>query len=159
MPSIVCNFSVPKILRIDTCLAFNNKLLEMKTILVPTDFSPAADNAMLYAARLATTIKASLHLVHIYKIHVSMSDVPVLLVSVEEMKNAAEKGLEKSKELLLKNFPGTEVDYEGRLGNISEEINSLCSDIQPMCIVVGKHGASGIERILFGSTTLSLIKH
>lgn len=131
----------------------------MKTILVPTDFSPAADNAMLYAARLATTIKASIHLVHIYQIPVSMSDVPVLLVSVEEMKNAAEKGLEKSKELLLKNYPECEVNYEGRLGNISEEINSICKDIQPVCIAVGKHGASGMERILFGSTTLSLIKH
>jgi nucleotide-binding universal stress UspA family protein len=131
----------------------------MNTILVPTDFSPAADNAMLYAARLASTIKASVHLVHVYQIPISMSDVPVLLVSVEEMKNAAEKGLEKSKELLLKNFPGTEVKFEGRLGNISDEVNSLCMEIHPFAIVVGKHGASGMERILFGSTTLSLIKH
>jgi nucleotide-binding universal stress UspA family protein len=131
----------------------------MKTILVPTDFSPAADNAMLYAANLASSLKAGIRLVHVYQIPVSMSDVPVLLVSVEEMKNAAEKGLEKSKELVLKNFPGADVQYEGRLGNISDEINSLCKDIQPLCIVVGKHGASGMERILFGSTTLSLIKH
>ena len=131
----------------------------MNTILVPTGFSPAADNAMLYAARLASTIKAGVHLVHVYQIPISMSDVPVLLVSVEEMKNAAEKGLEKSKELLLKNFPGTEVKYEGRLGNISDEVNSLCKEIHPVTIVAGKHGASGMERILFGSTTLSLIKH
>jgi len=131
----------------------------MKTILVPTDFSPAADNAMLYAANLASVIKASIHLVHVYQIPVSMSDVPVLLVSVEEMKNAAEKGLEKSKELLLKSFPGVDVRYEGRLGNIADEVNSLCKEIKPLTLVVGKHGATGMERILFGSTTLSLIKH
>ena len=74
----------------------------MNIIVVPTDFSPSADNAMKYAAELAQTVNASLLLVHVYQIPVSMSDVPVLMISAEELKVNADKGLERVRELLQK---------------------------------------------------------
>jgi len=40
----------------------------MKRILVPTDFSPAAENATAYAAQLARQIEASLVLLHVYQL-------------------------------------------------------------------------------------------
>jgi nucleotide-binding universal stress UspA family protein len=60
-------------------------LLVMKTIIIPTDFSPAAINAMNYAADMAIAINASLLLFHVYSVPISMTDVPVMLVSVEEL--------------------------------------------------------------------------
>lgn len=131
----------------------------MKTILVPTDFSPSADNAVNYAAQLALTIEADLYLVHVYQIPISMNDVPVMMVSVEELRDSAERGLEKAKELLKKNFPDLSVKTEGRLGDIVDEVKEVSKNINPFAIVVGKHGMSGVERLLFGSTTLSIIRH
>src|SRR5688572_17287919 len=74
----------------------------MKSILVATDFSQSADNAMNYAASLALNLGANLILLHVYQIPISMSDVPVLMVSAEELRNNADMGLKKSREITEK---------------------------------------------------------
>jgi nucleotide-binding universal stress UspA family protein len=130
----------------------------MKSILVATDFSASADNAINYAATLARNTGATLLLLHVYQIPISMSDVPVLMVSAEELRNNADMGLKKSQEQLKKMFPGLTVQTESRLGDVVSEIQDLCEKHQPLAIVVGKHGASGVERFLFGSTALSVIR-
>ena len=58
----------------------------MKTIIVPTDFSPVSINAMHYAANMASSIGASIILFHAYQIPVAFSEVPVVSISIEEMK-------------------------------------------------------------------------
>ena len=87
-----------------------------------------------------------------------MSDVPVLMVSAEELRNNADMGLAGAKESLEKMFPGVSVQLESRLGDVVSEIQELCEKHQPIAVVVGKHGASGVERFLFGSTALSVIR-
>ena len=69
----------------------------MKTIIVPTDFSPIATNAMNFAADMALNINASLMLLHIYQVPVSMTDVPVVLVSAEELRKSSEAKLQEIK--------------------------------------------------------------
>ena len=51
----------------------------MKTILVATDFSPAAFNAVNYAADMAIAIKADLLLLHVYQIPVGYSEIPIVM--------------------------------------------------------------------------------
>jgi len=131
----------------------------MKTIVVATDFSAPAENAMLYASHLANTIDASVLLVHVYQIPIGMNDIPLLMVSTDELKANADTGLLRAKEMVNKNFNAVEVQIESRLGDVVEELNDVCSKINPVFIVVGKHGASGVEEILFGSTSLSIIRH
>ena len=63
----------------------------MKTIIVPTDYSPAATNAVNYAADMALAIKADLLLVHIYQLPVAVADVPLALISVEDMQKVEEE--------------------------------------------------------------------
>jgi len=40
----------------------------MKKILVPTDFSPTAENALTYAAHLGKILEADIHLLHTYEL-------------------------------------------------------------------------------------------
>ena len=131
----------------------------MKTIVVATDFSPSAENAMLYAGELANNINCSIVLLHVYAIPVGMHEVPMLMVSTDELKNNAEKGLSRAKELLKANFSAVEVHTESRLGDVISELRDVCKNINPVLIVVGKHGASGVEEIIFGSTSFSIIRH
>ena len=131
----------------------------MKIILVPTDFSASAENAMVYAGHLARKLDASVLLLHVYQIPISMNDVPVMMVSAEELRHNAEQGLDRSREILEQQLPGLAVKTESRLGDINEEVNDVCQKVKPIFIVVGKHGASGVERLLFGSTSLSIIRH
>lgn len=132
----------------------------MKTIIVPTDFSPIATNAMNFAADMAANINASLMLLHVYQVPVSMTDVPIVLVSAEELRTAAEIKLQEIKEALTHVTSGRVKIYtEARLGDVSDEIEDACKNISPFAIVMGTRGTSGVERALFGSTTLTAIRH
>ena len=132
----------------------------MKTIIVPTDFSPVATNAMNFAADMAVNINASLMLLHIYQIPVSMTDVPVVMVSAEELRKSSEAKLQEIKNSLTHITSGKiKVYTEARLGDVSDELEDVCKHIQPFAVIMGTRGASGIERVLFGSTTLTAIRH
>jgi len=132
----------------------------MKTIIVPTDFSPIATNAMNFAADMATNINASLLLLHVYQIPVSMTDVPVVMASTEELKKSSELKLQEIKDTLTHTTSGKIKIYsEARLGDVSDELEEVCKRIEPFAVIMGTRGATGVERILFGSTALTAIRH
>lgn len=132
----------------------------MKTIVIPTDFSTTSNNAMYYAAGLAKDTGASLLLFHAYQVPVSMTDVPIVLLSVEDLQKNAESKMAEAKKLLeQKNIEGLKIYTETKLGDAIDELENLCKKIKPFAVVMGSKGATGLERVLFGSTTLTAIKH
>lgn len=132
----------------------------MKTIIIPTDFSPIATNALHYGIDMAKAVNASLLLLNVYQVPVSYSDVPIMLVSVDELKKSAEAKLATLKAEVEHITSGSVKVYtEARLGNVSDELESLCNKIKPLAVVMGSKGSTGLERVLFGSNTLSAIKH
>lgn len=131
----------------------------MKTILVPTDFSPSADNASVFAAHLARQVRASLLLVHVYQIPVTMNDMPVMVLSAEELRSSADQQLDRQRNDLLAQFPDLIIQSESRLGSINDELEHLCTENDLLLMVLGSHGMSALERMLFGSTTISVMRH
>lgn len=132
----------------------------MKTIIVPTDFSPVATNALHYATEMAKKINASILLLHIYQVPVSFTDAPVVLVSIEDLRKAAEERIHKLKGEVEHLVSGSVKIYaETRLGNVADELENVCKKINPFAVVMGSKGSTGMERILFGSNTLTAIRH
>jgi nucleotide-binding universal stress UspA family protein len=131
----------------------------MNTIIVPTDFSSSADNAMHYGVKLAQHLNFSVTLLNVYQIPVSVNDMPVMLISADELRNNSEEGLNRSKEELLKSYNNVEVKIESRLGDVNDELNELCNELNPFAIVMGSHNVTGLERFLLGTTTISVIRH
>jgi nucleotide-binding universal stress UspA family protein len=132
----------------------------MKTIMVPTDFSPIATNAANFAADMAVNINADLMLLHVYQVPVAMAETPVVLVSAEELRKDSEAKLEDLRSSLLHITSGKiKIHSKAIMGDITDEIEELSEKLQPFAVILGTRGASGIERILFGSTTLRAIRH
>jgi nucleotide-binding universal stress UspA family protein len=132
----------------------------MKTIIVPTDYSPAATNAVNYAADMALAIKADLLLVHIFQIPISVADVPLALVSVEDMQKTEDDRIASLKADVEHITSGKiNIATEARMGSVIDELENISGKIEPFAIVMGTTGLSAIERTLFGSTSLSAIKH
>lgn len=132
----------------------------MKTIIVPTDFSPIALNATNYAADMAIAINAEILLVNVYTIPVSYTEVPVALISTEEMKKASVAELENLKASLEHITSGKiKIHTESRMGNTVDELEEICNTTKPFAVVMGAKGKGGIENLLFGSTTLTAIRH
>ncbi|HYC39660.1 MAG TPA: universal stress protein [Chitinophagaceae bacterium] len=132
----------------------------MKTIIVPTDFSDVANNATRYGLEMAKAIGGSAMLLNVFQVPVSITDVPVALVSVDELQDSAEKRLAEAKQE-AEHITGGQVKIytEAVLGNVVDELENICNRIPPFAVVMGTRGAAGIERVLFGSTTLSAIRH
>ncbi len=131
----------------------------MKTIIVPTDFSPTATNAMHYAIHMAAQVKANVVLAHMYQVPVSYTDAPIVLVSVEELRKAATARMQQLKEE-VQHLVGPEIKIyiEVILGSVVDELENLCDKIKPFAVVMGTKGASGLERVLFGSNALMAIR-
>ena len=130
----------------------------MKTIIIPTDFSPAATNAMNYALDMALAINAGVLLFHVYSVPISMTEVPVMLVSVEELEKNAQAQIATVKKNVEHITSGkVKVETQTKLGDTIDELEILCNQVQPFAVVMGAHNSAGINA-LFGSTTLSSIK-
>ncbi len=132
----------------------------MKTIIIPTDFSPIATNALHFGIDMAKAINASILLLHVYQVPVSFTDTPIVLVSIEDLRKGAEEQIEKLKKEVEHLTSGSVKVYtETRMGNVTDELEILCNKINPFAVVMGTKGSSGVERILFGSNTLNAIRH
>jgi nucleotide-binding universal stress UspA family protein len=131
----------------------------MNTIIVPTDFSPAADNAVTFAGRLAQQLNATVLLLHVYQLPVPMTDYPVLMVTGDDLKKGADDGLNRAREAAQKRFTDVSFEIESRLGDVATEIEDAAKERNAFALVVGTKDLSGFERFLFGDTTISLIKN
>lgn len=132
----------------------------MKTIIIPTDFSSIATNALNYGINMAMAIRANVLLLHVYQIPVAVADVPVVMASTEELKKNAEEKLAAEEENIEHITSGKLKIYtEAKLGDVVDELEELCNTIKPFAVVMGTKGTTAIERIMFGSNTLTAIRH
>ena len=131
----------------------------MKTILVATDFSPAALNAANYAADMALSINADMLLLHAYQIPVIYSEVPVA-VNLEDMQRNAENEINELKGQLIRKRGGKlNIGTEVRMGVFFNELRTVCERIKPYTVVMGSQGTTAAERLFFGSHTVNAMKH
>jgi nucleotide-binding universal stress UspA family protein len=133
---------------------------EIKTILVPTDFSDPARNALEYAAAIAGKSGAKIIILHIYQIPIATSrGVPFALghEKVKENIKSAEEQFAKLEIIVsaLKN-----VVYETKLvsGYWTMEFPEIINAQQADLTIMGTKGASGLKEIILGSNTARVIK-
>jgi nucleotide-binding universal stress UspA family protein len=132
----------------------------MKTLIIPTDFSPVSINAMNYAVDMARSIDASVLLLNVYQVPVTFTEVPVIALSLDELKQISQEKLDAAKKGIEERTGGTlKVYTECRLGDVVDEIESVARSIQPFAVVMGTKGHSAVERLFLGSNTLTAIRH
>jgi nucleotide-binding universal stress UspA family protein len=132
--------------------------MKIQLILVPTDFSPAADHAAVYACSLAASSKATILLYHTYHIPVATTEVPVMIVSPEELEHNNLSRLKSYKEDLVTRT-GTKLKIEclTTAGFAVEEIIELAHDKNPDLVVMGVSGDGKIGHALLGSVSTGVI--
>ncbi len=131
----------------------------MKTIIVATDFSPAAFNAMNYAADMALSIKADLVLLHIIQIPVSYSDIPVVLNQDEMLRSTENDMNELAEQMKLSTKGKLNIKTEVRAGGFFYELKNFCEHVHPYSVIMGSQGTTAAERLLFGGHTLHAMKN
>ena len=139
----------------------------MKTILVPTDFSPAAKIAMDVATEIALKENALLILLHIVELPADNSFNVEGQVSTSddwEEKVFTMKLIENAKFTLSRlvaevNLQGVATVSELRLGNPFHGIRSMITDHNVDLVVMGTAGHSKLEEMIIGSNTEKVVRH
>jgi nucleotide-binding universal stress UspA family protein len=129
----------------------------MKTIIVATDYSLNANNALQYAAELATYTKSKLILFNSYTLPVHASNTLLSANVVEELIGSNEEYLENIAEETSNKYD-IEVDYFTRLSNFEEELDDLVLTTKAELVVMGMHENDWSDSII-GNTTTAVIRH
>ncbi|MBC7864223.1 MAG: universal stress protein [Bacteroidia bacterium] len=139
----------------------------MRTILVPTDYSAVAQNAVNYALHLAKEEtnqpngqQTEVILFHVFHIPLPTYDGPVAVVNFAEIEHSENLKMEKlvSK---LKSETENEIKISGHVfpGLINDEITDFCSKKHVHLIIMGLTGGGEIKEFFAGSNALSVAKH
>jgi len=137
--------------------------MNLRSILLPTDFSECAAHAVPAAAGLARLTGASLVCLHVIE-----PVVPAVgWTPVAEPLPLADVGahLEETAARELPRFArapecaGLKVDEVIAHGEAASEIVRVARERGVDMIVISSHGRTGLGRILFGSTAESVVRH
>src|SRR5215813_2877326 len=137
--------------------------LELKTILLPTDFSGCANYAVAYAAAIARAAKARVICIYVLEPMVpavgytALADpIPIADIS-EQLEDSAERELPQvvhSEEL-----HGLDVEEVITHGDAAAEIVRVAAEREVDLIVISSHGRTGLGRMIFGSTAEAVVRH
>lgn len=132
----------------------------MKRILVPTDFSNQADNAVKVAADLAKKYDAEVHLLHMVELPmhqiIATSNYSELPEAVFFMK-LAHKNFEESLE--GKNYlDDLDVFEHIKFNDISVGVSEMCQENEFDLVVMGSHGTDGLKEMFIGSNTEKVVR-
>ncbi|MGB4599432.1 MAG: universal stress protein [Trichlorobacter sp.] len=129
-------------------------------ILVATDFSDCSKEACAYALTLARKFDASLQVLHVINEPVDLRGFYVPHISFEQLEQEIADGAATMLDTFCKenlaefsNFTTTIVT-----GVPFEEINRIAQEQNASLIVIGTHGRSGLDHLIFGSTAERVVR-
>jgi nucleotide-binding universal stress UspA family protein len=143
-------------------------MLEIRSILAPTDFSEHAAAALRYAAGLAERLGAALHLLHVLPDAVPMAPdlvagAPDLVIAPalppEYYRDTEAESLEALGRVLDPSWglvPSVETAV--RRGDSVEEIIAYAAGLRIDLIVIATHGRTGLGHVLLGSVAERIVR-
>lgn len=132
-----------------------NKII-MKRILVATDHSAPADNAMNYAANIAKQMNAEIVLFSVYKMSIHAGNAMASLENIDKLKKVSEERLEEAARELSQRYK-IPVSWKLGVNGTIEALNAMTDD-SPVDLVVMGIESDLTEYKMFGNTTTDAIK-
>lgn len=134
------------------------KIHPVRRILVPTDFSEGARNALDYAVQLASKIEAKILLYHATHLPILSANELVAISSNEELERESMMKLENIRREVIDHYNFNDIETVTSSGFAVEEITELARAENLDLVVMGTKGASGISEVLMGSNSADVIE-
>jgi nucleotide-binding universal stress UspA family protein len=135
--------------------------MEIKTIVVPTDFSEYAEHAFQWALAMAADWNAKIVLLHAApRLYLAYPE-SIYLVDLAKMEQEIIADAEKRLGELAAQKGTKTVTVETRvvLGDPVWEICQAAEQEQADLIVMGSHGRTGLSHVLLGSVAERVVRH
>jgi nucleotide-binding universal stress UspA family protein len=138
-------------------------VLQLRRILLPTDFSGCANYALPYAAAIARAANATVVCVNVVEPIVpavgysGMAEAMPIAEMSEQMEDSAERELPDV--MACDDLRGIKVEEVIGHGDAAAEIVRIAAEQNVDLIVISSHGRTGLGRIFFGSTAEAVVRH
>jgi len=131
-----------------------------ESILVAIDFSDSSDNAFQAALMMAKQHSARLLILHIINEPVDLRGFYVPHISFDKLEEEIEEGAKKLMETFCRQHIKEFDNYETFIapGVPYEAIITKATDEGAELIVIGTHGRTGLDHVLFGSTAEKVVR-
>ncbi len=131
----------------------------IQTILVPTDLSDKGSRAVDHAVGIAKKGNVNIILYHAYHIPTVVTDVTVVMPSIEEVENGIREEMEVVQADVVRRLgDASRVSYVFTPGFPKVEIVRFAKECSADLIVMGMQGEGFIDEHLFGSVTVSVMR-
>lgn len=137
----------------------------MQKILIPTDFSDNALNAIKYATELFKYGRSEIYLLHafsdaVYKAKAQFTDATMEDLKQKALEEAQQK-LEETKNQILSFSPNPKHQLHtlAEFGLLVDSVNDWVERENIDVVVMGTKGETADKKITFGSNTLQVIKY
>jgi len=129
-------------------------------ILTAIDFSENSELAFDYAITMATQFNSELTIMHVINEPIDLRGFYVPHISFEQLEKEIEEGAAKMMETFCSTKLGSFTNYKSVLvsGIPYEEITRKAEEIGASLIILGTHGRTGLDHILFGSTAERVVR-
>ena len=129
-------------------------------ILTAIDFSENSDRAFEYALTLATKFDAELTIMHVVNEPVDLRGFYVPHISFEQLEKEIEDGAMKMMDEFCGARLGAFSNYKTAIvtGIPYDEITRKADEIGASLIVLGTHGRTGLDHLIFGSTAERVVR-
>tara|TARA_R110002049_G_scaffold195369_1_gene364480 strand:- start:382 stop:1230 length:849 start_codon:yes stop_codon:yes gene_type:complete len=137
----------------------------MKNILIPTDFSKNAMNAINFALEFFKYEKTVFYFMHAYQNefydHEELVSRKVFDDVLNNVRNESQQNLEKLLKKVKEKAPNPRFTYHtiSSYNTLVEEANSIVDRYNIDLIVMGTKGKSNEQHIVFGSRTFQVLKY
>jgi len=133
----------------------------IKRILVPTDFSIPAEEAVDYAATLAARFGATVHLIHVLQDPLAAQGAwEFYIPDSPEMRERRHQDAKDRLWHIASSHakPDVRITTEARFGSPTAEIVAAAMAYGSDLIVMGTHGRTGLPHLLLGSIAERVIR-
>lgn len=131
----------------------------MNKILVPTDFSEQAGNALKVAAMIAKAHNAEIYLLHMMEIPLQQTDQGSAQSDIPETLFFMKLAQKKFANLMAEDYLEGITVHETLKADITfNEIKDACKEFDIDLIVMGSHGASGLTEMFVGSNAEKVVR-
>lgn len=137
----------------------------MKKILLPTDFSDNAWNAIFTALKLYADLECKFYLLHAYEPNalnlLGRKGQERLGIIYDSLSQYAEQELDKILKYLKENHQNAKHSFEtvSKSDTLQEAVQEMVSILDIKLIVMGTQGATGAKEVFMGSNTVKVLKN
>jgi universal stress protein A len=135
--------------------------MDIRTILIPVDFSEYSEKALVWAINMAETWRSRLILLHV----IPTPNYPPLVLSGYFDVATLEAGLREDAELKVKELVESrgaktvQLDTRVVIGEPFHDVCQVAEEEKADLIVMGSHGRTGFHHVLLGSVAERVVHH